>query len=108
MHLLLEANTEEFGGMFSVLKLNGEPAAMHLGMRSRDIWHCWTTGYNPRFSRYSPGMQMQVEILKAAPRLGLLEVDLGKEEFEYKRRLHTHLVPLVEGAVVFERGNGND
>ena len=77
---------------------------MHLGMRSARTWHYWTTAYDPEFKRYSPGMIMLAEMLQHAPAAGLTEVDLGKEDFEYKRRLHTHVIPLAEGIVSRAKG----
>lgn len=103
MHALMETNTAGFGGMLSVLRAGGRPIAMHIGMRSRRVWHYWTTVYDHEFARYSPGNVMLVEMARAAESLGLSELDLGKEEFEYKRRLHTHVIPLWEGVVTSPR-----
>lgn len=97
MHRLLEWCEPSFAGMFSVLRIGGTPAAMHIGMRSRRTLHYWTTGYNPEFKRYSPGLVMIDCMLRRIPALGLTRLDLGKEEFEYKRRFHTHTVLLAEG-----------
>lgn len=97
MHSLLDTGTAGFAGMLSVLCAGGRPLAMHIGMRSRTVWHYWTTVYDHDFARYSPGNVMLVEMARAAPGLGLTELDLGKEDFEYKRRLHTHVVPVMEG-----------
>lgn len=97
MHRLLEWCEPGFAGMFSVLRIGGTPAAMHIGMRSRKTLHYWTTGYDPEFKRYSPGLVMIDCMLRRIPALGLTELDLGKEEFEYKRRFHTHTVLLAEG-----------
>lgn len=97
MHGLLEAQEHDFAGLFSVLRADGHVVAMHLGMRSASTWHYWTTAYDPEFKRYSPGLIMLAEMLRHAPAMGLTEFDMGKEKFEYKRRLHTHTVPLAEG-----------
>jgi CelD/BcsL family acetyltransferase involved in cellulose biosynthesis len=97
MHGLLDTSERDFAGLFSVLRCAGRPIAMHLGMRSATVWHYWTTFYDREFARYSPGLLMLVEMAKCASGLGLRELDLGKEDFEYKRRLHTHSVPLAEG-----------
>lgn len=97
MHKLLKISEPNFAGMFSILWGGNKPIAMHLGMRSKYVWHYWTTAYDPAFARYSPGLLMLVEMLRYAPNLGILELDLGKEDFDYKRRLHTHVIPLAEG-----------
>lgn len=97
MHELMHTEQADFAGLFTILKANEQPIAMHLGMRSVSTWHYWTTAYDPAFRRYSPGIIMLVEMLRHAPEMGLTEMDLGKEDFEYKRRLHTHLISLCEG-----------
>ena len=100
MHTLLETDSAGFGGMLSVLRAGNRPIAMHIGMRSRSVWHYWTTAYDHEFARYSPGNVMLIEMARAAPGLGFAELDLGKEDFEYKRRLHTHVIPVLEGVAV--------
>ncbi|MDB5692669.1 MAG: hypothetical protein JWO81_1732 [Alphaproteobacteria bacterium] len=97
MHGLLDTNDRDFAGLLTVLRCAGRPIAMHLGMRSATVWHYWTTFYDREFARYSPGLLMLVEMAKSASGLGLRELDLGKEDFEYKRRLHTRTVPMAEG-----------
>jgi CelD/BcsL family acetyltransferase involved in cellulose biosynthesis len=99
MHDLLDTDTPGFSGMLTVLLVADRPVAMHLGMRSHTVWHYWTTTYDRAFARYSPGNVMLVEMAKAAESLGLIEIDLGKEDFEYKRRLHNRVIPLLEGVV---------
>lgn len=98
MHRLVETNEQDFAGIFSVLHVGDRPIAMHIGMRSRHVWHYWTTAYDPKFSHHSPGILMLVEMLRAAPDMGIDELDMGKEDFEYKRRFHTHVINLAEGS----------
>ena len=104
MHRLLETAQPDFAGLFSILRCSGRPVAMHLGMRSAHTWHYWTTAYDQEFKRYSPGLIMLAEMIRHAPGLGLEELDMGKDGFKYKRRLHTHTVQLAEG--VATRCNG--
>ena len=99
---LVQANEPDFGGLFTVLRIAGQPAALHLGLRSRTVWHYWTTAYEVAFGRYSPGLVMLVEMIKAAPLLGLKAIDLGKEDFLYKRRLMTSKVLLAEGSALLQ------
>ena len=99
MQQLMQADYPGFGGLFSVLTAGGQPVAMHIGLRSRRVWHYWTTAYHPEYKRYSPGIVLLVEMLRCANKLCLDEVDLGKESFRYKQRLHTHTVPLAEGCI---------
>lgn len=97
MHSLLEADYEYFKGAFSLLRADGEPIALHLGMRSRNVWHLWTTAYNELYGKYSPGIIKLVEMIKTAAQKNMWFVDLGKEDFLYKRRLHNYKINLMEG-----------
>ena len=94
---LVLTNDPDFGGMLTVLRVANQPAAFHLGLRSRTVWHYWTTAYEPSFARYSPGMVMLIKMIKSAESLGFKAIDLGKENFLYKRRLMSYAGPLAEG-----------
>jgi CelD/BcsL family acetyltransferase involved in cellulose biosynthesis len=74
-------------------------AALHLGLRSGEVWHSWFPAYNPDLDRYSPGLVLMLELAAAAPALGIREIDLGKGEARYKLALATGSVPLNEGSV---------
>lgn len=97
MHGLAATDQPDFGGLFTVLEAGGRPIAFHLGLRSRTVWHYWTTAYDPAFARYSPGLVMLVLMARAAPDMGLRSIDLGKGDFLYKRRLMTDAIPIAEG-----------
>jgi len=96
---IMEANQPGFGGMMTVLRAGGRVIALHLGMRSRTVWHYWITAYDPAFGGYSPGLVMLVEMIRSASGLGLTSVDLGKGNLLYKRRLMNGAIQLAEGTV---------
>jgi CelD/BcsL family acetyltransferase involved in cellulose biosynthesis len=89
----------EFAGMLSVLYAGDVVAAVHLGLRSGPVWHSWFPVFNPELHRYSPGLVLMLELARAAPGLGLTELDLGKGEARYKQALATGSVALGEGWV---------
>jgi CelD/BcsL family acetyltransferase involved in cellulose biosynthesis len=93
------ARGEAFGGVLSVLYAGDVVAGVHLGLRSADVWHSWFPTYNPELQQYSPGLILMLELARAAPGLGIREIDLGKGEARYKQGLATGWVPLYEGAV---------
>jgi CelD/BcsL family acetyltransferase involved in cellulose biosynthesis len=75
-------------------------AALHLGLRSGQVWHSWFPAYNPDLDRYSPGLVLMLELAAAAASaLGIREIDLGKGEARYKLALATGSVALNEGSV---------
>lgn len=97
MRGLMSTDTPAFGGLLSVLRVGGRPVALHLGPRSRTVWHYWTTAYDPGFAQFSPGIVLLDQMARAARSLGLSCIDLGKQDFRYKRRLMTGAVDLAEG-----------
>jgi CelD/BcsL family acetyltransferase involved in cellulose biosynthesis len=94
---LMLTDTPAFGGLLSVLSAGRQPLAIHLGPRSRTIWHYWITAYDPTAARFSPGIVLLEQMAQAAPSLGLGAIDLGKGNCSYKCRFMTEAVPLAEG-----------
>jgi CelD/BcsL family acetyltransferase involved in cellulose biosynthesis len=93
------ARGADFAGALSVLYAGDVVAALHLGLRSGEVWHSWFPAYNPDLDRYSPGLVLMLELASAAPALGIREIDLGKGEARYKLALATGSVALNEGSV---------
>jgi CelD/BcsL family acetyltransferase involved in cellulose biosynthesis len=99
LRLVHETRSPDFSGMLSVLYAGDVVAGLHLGLRAGPVWHSWFPVYNPELHRYSPGLVLMLELVRAAPALGIAEIDLGKGEARYKQALATGSVPLVEGRV---------
>ena len=76
-----------FRGVLSTLYVGDTLVAGHFGMISNSVWHWWYPSYNPKFSRFSPGLMLILEIAKAASQVGVDRIDLGKGEEPYKKRL---------------------
>lgn len=96
---ILATQSESFGGMLSVLYARDRPAAVHMGMRSRTVWHYWFAAYDPQFSRYSPSLLLFAEMIRSAETMGLRAIDMGKGPEEYKNLFATSAVLLIEGCV---------
>jgi CelD/BcsL family acetyltransferase involved in cellulose biosynthesis len=88
-----------FGGMLSVLHFGDHLAAIALHLRSHTVLHSWFPTYNPAFSKYSPGLILQVELAKLAESLGIRRIDLGKGPERYKRSLASGTLAVAEGSV---------
>jgi myo-inositol-1-phosphate synthase len=99
MHALLDWEDADGAGLLTILELHGRPIAMHFGPRSRTVWSYWTTVYDAEFRKYSPGLVMLLLMAEAAPALGIDYIDLGPEDFDYKRRLMTTMLPMAAGEV---------
>jgi len=96
---ILETHTPAFAGTLSALWLGDDLLAAHLGMRSDRVWHYWFPSYDHDYAKFSPGLLLLLEMARACEDLSLIEVDLGKGEAEYKKRLATGEVPLGEGLI---------
>jgi len=75
---LLDTTTETFAGLLSVMYAGDQVAAVHLGMRSDTVWHHWFAAYNHDLQRYSPGLINLLEMVRAAPGLGVQTMTLGR------------------------------
>ncbi len=91
--------TPSFAGMFSVLKFKDKVVAMHLGMRSRTVWHWWFPRHDPEFDKYSPGILLLKMAGELAPTMGLTRIELGEGEEEFKLRLRSGAVAIAHGRV---------
>jgi CelD/BcsL family acetyltransferase involved in cellulose biosynthesis len=96
---MLETDTETFGGLLSVVYAGDQVAAVHFGMRSDTVWHYWFAAYNHELQRYSPGLTILLEMIKAAPTLGLHTLTLGTGDEPYKLRYATGATELASGSV---------
>ena len=99
LELMLNSQQKHFAGMLSTLYAGDELIAAHMGMRSGTVWHWWFPSYNDRFSAYSPGLILLLEMIKEAPARGLEIIDLGKDDSLYKRQFSNASISLAEGRV---------
>ena len=93
------ARSARFACVLSVLYAGDAVAGLHLGLRSGEVWHSWFPAFNPDLQQYSPGLVLMLELARAAPSLGIREIDLGKGEARYKQALATGSVAVLEGTV---------
>jgi CelD/BcsL family acetyltransferase involved in cellulose biosynthesis len=96
---MIDVSTPTFGGLLSVVYAGDQVAAVHFGMRSGTIWHYWFAAYSHELQRYSPGLIILLEMLKAAPGLGIQTITLGQGDEAYKLRYATGSTPLASGSV---------
>jgi CelD/BcsL family acetyltransferase involved in cellulose biosynthesis len=90
-------------GTFSVLYAGDTVAAIHLGLRSREILHWWIPTYNPELSRYSPGSLLLARLVEEAAAQGLARIDLGKGSEPYKTEFRSGVRLMAAGAVTTNR-----
>jgi CelD/BcsL family acetyltransferase involved in cellulose biosynthesis len=94
---LFEVREEHFTGVLSVVYAGDRPVAAHFGPRSRAVFACWFTAYDPEFRYYSPGLIMHLRMAEAAGRHGVRLMDLGRGDKEYKDWLKSRELRVGEG-----------
>lgn len=96
---ILPKQSPGFAGMLSTLHVGDALVAVHMGMRSRTLWHYWFPTFDREMGKFSPGIILLLRMAAAAPELGLTTIDLGKGATMYKDRLASGVVPIAEGCV---------
>jgi CelD/BcsL family acetyltransferase involved in cellulose biosynthesis len=94
---LVQSNGEREGGIVSSLELDGELAAVHVGMRSQSVLHYWFPAYNPKFSKLAPGLTLLLELARTLSEDGITAIDLGPGEYQYKAELAGLQTPILSG-----------
>ena len=92
-------NTSNLRGALSVLYLNDQPIAIHMGMHSEKVWHYWFPAYDPKWRKFSPGILLLLEIAKYAASHGFAKIDLGIGKQLYKDQLASNTIDLAVGEV---------
>lgn len=90
---------DEFSGVLSALYFDGELAAVHMGMRSRSVWHWWFPRHADQFAEMRPGLLLLYHMIEHAPRFGVKRIDLGYGDEEYKLRLRSGEIPVARGRI---------
>jgi CelD/BcsL family acetyltransferase involved in cellulose biosynthesis len=96
IHLL---RGDDCSGMLSALYFDGVPAALHMGLRSRDAWHWWFPRHDDAYAGFSPGALLLHYAIEHAPSLGVKRIDLGYGDEEFKLRMRSGAIPVALGRV---------
>jgi CelD/BcsL family acetyltransferase involved in cellulose biosynthesis len=99
MHRLLHTRGPAFAGILSTLHIGDRLVAAHFGIRSDNVLHWWFPVYDPACAQLSPGWILLRELVAATPGLGVLRIDLGRGDDEYKRRAKTGEILVSQGIV---------
>jgi CelD/BcsL family acetyltransferase involved in cellulose biosynthesis len=100
VHLLSRTRTRRCSGVLSVLYVADKPVAAHFGLRSRTVLSCWFPAYDTSFAKYSPGLILHLQMIRAAASEGIGMLDLGRGAAEYKDSLKTGGLRVYEGSTV--------
>jgi CelD/BcsL family acetyltransferase involved in cellulose biosynthesis len=99
MHRLLHTRDPGFAGILSTIHIGDHLVAAHFGIRSDHVLHWWFPVYDPAYAHLSPGWILLRELVAATPGLGVLRIDLGRGDDEYKRRAKTGETWVSQGIV---------
>lgn len=97
-----QRSDEEFRGTMSALYAGDELVAVHLGMRTRTVWHYWLPAHDPAFAAYSPGMILALATAEHAASIGVRRIDLGKGDSRFKTALGSDAIRVDAGYFVAE------
>jgi CelD/BcsL family acetyltransferase involved in cellulose biosynthesis len=98
-HSLVHSTAREFSAVMSAFYAAGELQAALYCLRSRHVLHVWVTAYNPHFARYSPGYQLLLKLIEAAPSMGIQRIDLGPGAEPFKRSFGSGATSIAQGSV---------
>jgi CelD/BcsL family acetyltransferase involved in cellulose biosynthesis len=83
----------------SALYAADELVAVHLGMQTPQVLHCWFPTYRRDMGKYSPGLILLVRLAECAAAAGIQRIDLGKGPERYKYRFASGSSMVAQGAV---------
>lgn len=99
LNACFDTRDETFGGELFTLRIGDHLAAAAFALRSARVLHLWLIAHDPAFDAYSPGVQLTRWLIGWAADKGLVEVDFGPGDYQYKRQLATTQRMLERGVV---------
>ncbi|WP_326636177.1 GNAT family N-acetyltransferase [Nonomuraea fuscirosea] len=96
---LLATQTESFAGVLDMVYVDERPVAGHFGVRTRTTLAGWFPAYDPRYSKYSPGLIHHLAMAERAAESGIQVIDMGRGQKEYKDKLKNGELEVAEGRV---------
>jgi len=99
LDMLRHEECNNINTILSTLRVDGQLVAAEFNMQSGNLLHGWLTAYNPKFSKYSPGLLLTQHIIKAISQHGLTVYDAGPGNAHYKKYFTNQLNPLGQGSI---------
>jgi CelD/BcsL family acetyltransferase involved in cellulose biosynthesis len=96
---LQATRSASFAGVLDMMYVDGRPMAGHFGLRTRTTLVGWFPAYDISFSKYSPGLVQHLAMAERSSEAGIVVIDLGRGEKEYKDKLKNGEFAVVEGRV---------
>jgi CelD/BcsL family acetyltransferase involved in cellulose biosynthesis len=84
-------------GALSALYAGDALLAAHFGIRSQGVLHYWFPGFDPAFSRYTPGWLLVYHLLAHLSDMGCQVLDFGPGGETYKGYFCNQALPIASG-----------
>jgi CelD/BcsL family acetyltransferase involved in cellulose biosynthesis len=103
---LSESDYADCSGVTSVLYAGSKPVSILFSLRCGRILAAWNVGYDPEYSRFSPGSILWLSVFKEAAAHGVEMVDFGYWSLKYKQWFGNATYEVTGGAVWASRLEG--
>lgn len=92
---------QDFSGLTASLWFGDQLAAVEFGLVADEVYHSWFPAYDPKLSKYSPGLLLMHGLFEQAHTRGLTRIDLGGGGGgHYKKYYASYEVPLDHGRLL--------
>lgn len=89
----------DFGSLLSVLWAGDSIVAAHFGLVSGGVMQYWFPAFDPNYSKYSPGLQLMVDLVEYAGQNGIDRIDLSYGSSRYKTMFSNSEQTVLYGQV---------
>jgi len=96
---LAASEDEDCSGVTSVLYAGSKPVAISLNLLAGNVFSGWIIGYDPEYSRFSPGTVMWLAQIEDAATRGVEIVDFGYGDDQQKRYFGNGTYRVDGGAI---------
>jgi len=94
---LLNADSANFQSILSVMYAGDSPVSAHFDLRTGNTLAIWLLAYETSFSKWSPGMLHNIQLVEDAALRGVTEVNFGRGTEQYKELLSTDTLTVARG-----------
>jgi CelD/BcsL family acetyltransferase involved in cellulose biosynthesis len=96
---LADSNSEDYSCLTSVLYADGKPISISLNLRRGHTISQWIAGFDPEYSRFSPGTLNMLAMFAEAAERGVEIADFGYGNDQYKQRFANGVHTVTGGGV---------
>jgi len=102
LEYLHSIKNSSLSGVLSALYFGDDLAAAHFGIRHQGILFYWFPAFNPKFSKYSPGLVLLNYLIEELSALQCNMLDFGPGPEPYKLHYGNSALPLMRGSLILD------